>query len=159
MGWMRLNNTLSLPIRLFSGSGQIDGDKPDGPTSVSQHIEDAEAKEYPFQDVDTPDTALPFISGDVVRAAKQTEDRLWIVVDDIVFDCTDYIHEHPGGITVIESFRGESCSWQFWRFHNKQLMQEFGRPLRIGRTEGVLNRFKERTRFVGLRRLGGDDDW
>lgn len=36
-------------------------------------------------------------------------------------------------------------------------MEEFGRPLRVGRTKGLRNRFEEPKRYVGLRRLG--DDW
>jgi hypothetical protein len=36
-------------------------------------------------------------------------------------------------------------------------MDEYGRPLRVGRTEGMQNKFKESLRYVGLRKLGGDD--
>jgi hypothetical protein len=36
-------------------------------------------------------------------------------------------------------------------------MQGFGRKLRVGRTSGVENRFKEPPRYVGLSNL--DDDW
>jgi hypothetical protein len=36
-------------------------------------------------------------------------------------------------------------------------MQEFGRPLRVARTAGAKNRFKEPPRYIGLRRLG--DEW
>jgi hypothetical protein len=60
---------------------------------------------------------------------------------------------------VIESFIGEDCSWQFWRFHVKEVMEEFGRLLRVGRTEGVRNRFPEPTRWVGLRKWGRGDEW
>lgn len=81
----------------------------------------------------------------------------WIVVDNIVYDCTDFILEHPGGEQVIMSFIGEDCSWQFWRFHSCALMEQYGVPLRIGRTEGVQNRFEEPKRFVGLSRLGRDE--
>lgn len=81
-----------------------------------------------------------------------------IVVDEIVYDCTDFIGEHPGGQVIIESFAGAECSWQFWRFHGKKELEEFGRPLRVGRTEGLQNKFREPAKFVGLRRLG-DDGW
>ncbi len=37
-------------------------------------------------------------------------------------------------------------------------MEEFGRSLRVGRTEGIVNKYKEPARYVGLRRLG-DDAW
>jgi hypothetical protein len=35
-------------------------------------------------------------------------------------------------------------------------MKDSGRPLRVGRTAGVKNRFAERPRFVGLRTR---DEW
>jgi cytochrome b involved in lipid metabolism len=79
-----------------------------------------------------------------------------IVVDGIVYDCAEFIEEHPGGKQIIDSFAGAECSWQFWRFHGKKEMDEFGRSLRVGRTKGMVNRFKEPVKYVGLRRLGGD---
>jgi hypothetical protein len=36
-------------------------------------------------------------------------------------------------------------------------MEEFGRPLRVDRTTGVVNKFTEPSKYVGLRRLGHDD--
>jgi cytochrome b involved in lipid metabolism len=80
-----------------------------------------------------------------------------IVIDNIVFDCTSFLKEHPGGEQIIKSFGGAECSWQFWRFHGKKEMKEFGRPLRVGRTQGMINKFKEPQKYVGLRRLGADD--
>ena len=59
---------------------------------------------------------------------------------------------------MIDSFVGKDCSWQFWRFHGKEHMESHGRALRVGQTKGVKNPFKERARWVGLRRLG-DDEW
>ena len=47
---------------------------------------------------------------------------------------------------------------QFWRFHGKNEMEQYGKELRIGRTNGIANRFNEPVRFVGLSRFG-DDDW
>ena len=81
----------------------------------------------------------------------------WIVIDNIVYDCTDFVLDHPGGEQVIMSFVGEDCSWQFWRFHSKDTMAQNGLPLRIGRTEGIENRFIEPKRFAGLSRFGRDE--
>jgi cytochrome b involved in lipid metabolism len=78
-------------------------------------------------------------------------------VNDVVYDCAQFIHGHPGGDQIIKSFAGAECSWQFWRFHGQKEMGEFGRPLRVGRTKGLKNKFKEPMRYVGLRRLGHDD--
>jgi cytochrome b involved in lipid metabolism len=134
---------------------------------------------YPCVPESTPNEDLPFIPAAEVLARRRTEDansplpaskalrdelksssghELWIVVDDVIYDCTEFIEEHPGGEQVISSFIGEDCSWQFWRFHGKSEMDQYGHPLRVGRTTGIKNRFPEPVRYVGLSRLG-DDDW
>jgi cytochrome b involved in lipid metabolism len=119
-------------------------------TNTTQHVL------YPIQPVGLETSSLPFIPSAIVRSAQKDLQRTWIVVDNVVYDCTEFTFEHPGGETVISSFAGQDCSWQFWRFHNSNHMKTSGRPLRVGRTEGVKNRFAERPRFVGLRRR---DEW
>ena len=76
----------------------------------------------PFQTLTVSDGDLPFISSDLIRSkrrpgalfGKETNpDKMkdfWIVVDDIVYDCTSFILCHPGGEQVILSFVGEDCS-------------------------------------------------
>ncbi|OAL40104.1 hypothetical protein AYO20_00522 [Fonsecaea nubica] len=91
-------------------------------------------------------------------AERSGRPERWIVIDNIVFDCRDFLAHHPGGEQVILSFVGEDCSWQFWRLHGKTVMEQYGRALRVGRTEGVKNRFVEPVRYVGLSGLG-DDGW
>jgi cytochrome b involved in lipid metabolism len=118
-------------------------------------------EQYAPAALDLPNEKLPFVSAAEVRRRRETrDDQLWIVVDNIVYDCTDFATEHPGGRDVIESFCGEDCSWQFWRFHNRRLMQEFGHPLRVARTKDVRNRFPEVPRFSGAKKLfmAADDD-
>lgn len=124
----------------------------------SHHADNSSSSEgnpllYPFQLPHLKDADLPFIPPSVVSAALQELNRVWIVIDNIVFDATGFLHEHPGGNTVIESFAGQDCSWQFWRFHSRKHMRETGVGLRVGRTVGVTNKFVERPRFVGLRKL------
>lgn len=168
MGWLKLGNPAIVSNAHYvdakrdASADHVERVDLDLTTKSAEHTErvDLDLRDrYPTQRTTLPDASLPFLPTDVVRKSRDEPGIVWIVVDDIVYDCTDYVHEHPGGSTVIESFRGENCSWQFWRFHNKKLMQEYGRTLRIGRTTGVVNRYKERQRFVGLRRLGVDDDW
>jgi cytochrome b involved in lipid metabolism len=127
----------------------------------TEHIEDAESSRYRPAPEITPDSALPLITkAEVIQSAKPGSKAAWIVIDGVVFDCTDFISEHPGGQDVIESFRGEDCSWQFWRFHQRRQMEEFGKALRIGRTEGMVNKYKEPPRYVGLRTVSSMmDDW
>jgi hypothetical protein len=81
-----------------------------------------------------------------------------IVIDSVVYDCTSWADEHPGGDNVIREFDGQDCSWQFWRFHNKKDMARYGVVLRIGRTEGVGNRFEEPNRYCRLRGFD-EENW
>jgi hypothetical protein len=124
--------------------------------------------------LNTPDESLPFIPPEEVKKRTSIKNGalckspisfgvltwhvLVIVIDNIVYDCTHFLKEHPGGEQIIKSFGGAECSWQFWRFHGKKEMEDFGRALRVGRTEGMVNKFKEPQRYVGLKRLG-DDEW
>ncbi len=77
---------------------------------------------YPFQPQSVSDEDLPLItSAEVVskrrpgalsgKASHSEEGKdYWIVVDDIVYDCTFFILDHPGGEQIILSFVGENCS-------------------------------------------------
>jgi hypothetical protein len=123
------------------------------------------SKEYPFQTTEE----LPFIPSEIVVSKRrpgalsgmvsdaELRKDYWIVVDDVVYDCTDFVTQHPGGEQVILSFVGEDCSWQFWRFHGKHEMEQYAKGLRIGKTKGVMNRFVEPVRFVGLSKFGNDE--
>jgi len=119
--------------------------------------------QYQFASTDTSDDALPFIpteevtSKSVESGSIESETELWIVIDNVVYNCSKFVYDHPGGVQVIRSFQGADCSWQFWRFHGKQTMHDFGREWRIGITSGVKNPFVEPTRWVGLRTFGSDE--
>ncbi|KAL5342069.1 cytochrome b5-like heme/steroid binding domain-containing protein [Aspergillus crustosus] len=131
-------------------------------------------RNYPLHNPSIPDCDLPYIEPSILslvekhwtqasEANPETSSSFasapcaWVVVDNIVYDCTPFQHEHPGGPVVIHSFVGQDCSWQFWRFHSKKHLTVHGRGLRIGRTSGIKNRFKEPPRYVGLSSL--NDDW
>lgn len=109
----------------------------------------------------TSDEDLPFIPSSEVKSKASNpkgSSELWIVIDSIVYDCSAFAPEHPGGAHMIESFRGFDCSWQFWRFHGKSDLEQYGKFMRIGRTDGVGNKYKEKPKFVGWRGFGYRDD-
>lgn len=165
MGWLSLRSRLQGSTSFEPVFTQVTDSK-----SVTEHVEHVQhvehvetidniytpsTSEYPLQDPSVPDEALPFIPPAIVRSQRlrfsKAKVLAWIVVDNIVYDCTEFIKEHPGGETVIQSFIGEDCSWQFWRFHSETIMEKWGGPLRVGRTEGIVNRFKEPPRYFGSR--------
>lgn len=76
-----------------------------------------------------------------------------------MYDCSGFTSIHPAAQLVIDSFRGEECSWQFWRSHGKRQMEEFGKLLRIDRTAEMVNRFAEPKRWAGMKAYISADGW
>ncbi|OAK99964.1 hypothetical protein IQ06DRAFT_336526 [Phaeosphaeriaceae sp. SRC1lsM3a] len=166
MGWLKAlrNDTTSsalkqnrLPCNTYNRL------KPDSP-EVS-HIEDVllptnassgNPRFLSFASLETSDAELPLLSA--AEVASSAANHVYIVVDNIVYNCTQFVEDHPGGRQVIESFRGQECSWQFWRFHSAEIMRQWGRPLRIAQTTGVKNKWKEMPRYVGLKKLGAEEE-
>lgn len=155
MGWMQRSlarqptQTRNIPSSDFVIKGSLE------PSSVFIDDQD-DPRSYKIVPTSTEKDDLPSIPPHVVTESSKSG-LLWLVIDDIVYDCTDFTTEHPGGADVLQPFWGTECSWQFRRFHGNDELQKYGRSLRVGRTEGVKNRFKERPRFIGLRRLGADN--
>lgn len=155
MGWMRLKSGAE-PTAAQPAEQLAERLVKTSLNATVELVEDASNTPESYRPVPSslPDDQLPFIPAEIVSASATTG-RHWIVIDDTVYDCTDFIAEHPGGQEVLKPFKGLDCSWQFWRFHGKAEMWQ-ARELRVGRTSGVRNKFKERPRFVGLRPWGAD---
>ena len=47
----------------------------------------------------TLDPRATWTREDVARHAD--EDDVWVIIDDVVYDLTEYAHEHPGGVEAI----------------------------------------------------------
>lgn len=175
MGWIRLAKNF---VGLSSASVPPRSKDEYGPTvtqieySAGPRLERIQGKslkdEWPMQPIHKLDSELPFIPPETVRELSQpqstqrtttTATPLWIVVDNIIYDCSEFLNEHPGGQQVILSFAGQDCSWQFWRFHSRDIMEAHGRALRVGRTKGIENKFRELPRYIGLSKLGDDEDF
>jgi hypothetical protein len=178
MGWLKLSSPTTQPGSAF----KVSEDDWESTKSTTTHIESISdrsepplASTYSHAPLSLPDSELPFIPCHEVMKRKSREagglckskpaslsnvllSRVEVItIDSIVYDCTEFIDEHPGGAQITESFAGAECSWQFWRFHGKSQMEDFGKPWRVGRTKGMVNKFKEPLKFVGLRRIW--DNW
>jgi cytochrome b involved in lipid metabolism len=155
MGWLQLHRHQTDPSVLNTSALQKDCTS----THVGTNQNDTSLPlSYPFIASHVPDDQLPFIPTTSVLHVTSNGHRRWLIIDDTIYDCTDFISEHPGGKVVIDSFVGKDCSWQFWRFHTREHMEIYGNGLRVGRTKGVENPYKEPARYVGLRGLGTKDE-
>jgi cytochrome b involved in lipid metabolism len=49
-------------------------------------------------------------------ATHNTPDKgLYIIVDNAVYDVTNFIDEHPGGAKILKRVAGKDASKQFWK--------------------------------------------
>ena len=64
-------------------------------------------------------------------AKHDTEDDCWIVVNGLVYDCTEYLSDHPGGAASITMNAGEDCSEEFTSIHSEKAWKDL-EPWRIG---------------------------
>ncbi|GAA5876552.1 hypothetical protein JCM3774_003136 [Rhodotorula dairenensis] len=91
----------------------------------------------------------PLIPPEVVAEHDNSEDGFWIIVEDRVYDCTNFLDLHPGGPEVFAQFGGKQCTWQFWKWHTKRQLDEWSPALLIGRTYPIPpNPYPEPRRWI-----------
>ncbi|KEI36446.1 uncharacterized protein L969DRAFT_97181 [Mixia osmundae IAM 14324] len=68
------------------------------------------------------------------EVAKHTSEKdAWIIVDG---DVTSFLDKHPGGKKILLKHAGTDSSEQFWKFHNKAILEKSGGKLKIGTVGG-----------------------
>ena len=132
MGWIRslaptklaVRNVVAPDLRTKESVEHVEDLNSTSGTDIYVQRQDTSKPEskYPFQPPTVSDEDLPFIISEEVvskrrpgalsdKAGHSEEKKdYWIVVDDIVYDCTFFVLDHPGGEQVILSFVGENCS-------------------------------------------------
>ena len=82
-------------------------------------------------------------------AGHKTPQDLFIIVDDDVYDMTQFQSEHPGGQksglpyvhqnrleltshVVLQRVGGKDASKQFWKYHNEGILKKFKGQLQVG---------------------------
>jgi cytochrome b involved in lipid metabolism len=81
-----------------------------------------------------PDTFIEmskrFSTADV--ASHKTASDLWIIVDEDVYDLTNFQEEHPGGKKILQRVAGKDASKQFWKYHNDSILKKYQKRLQVG---------------------------
>ncbi|KAF9769870.1 hypothetical protein IL306_012641 [Fusarium sp. DS 682] len=57
-------------------------------------------------------------------AAHNTPDNLWLVINDKVYDFTEFASDHPGGAEIIYQYAGRDASDEYNSFHAPSLVQK-----------------------------------
>lgn len=73
-----------------------------------------------------PRNGKPLLKVSMSEVSKHnTEDDLWIVVDNKVYDCTKYLRKHPGGILPLVNMAGKDCSDPFISYHPSHVFEKW----------------------------------
>jgi cytochrome b involved in lipid metabolism len=60
------------------------------------------------------------------------KDDCWIIIDDYVYDVTEFVEIHPGGKNMILMVAGKDATEYFHELHNENILQEIGEEYIIG---------------------------
>ena len=61
------------------------------------------------------------------------KDDCWIIIDDYVYDVTEFTEIHPGGKNMILMVAGKDATEYFHELHNENILQEIGEEYIIGK--------------------------
>ena len=67
-----------------------------------------------------------------VATHKDEKEGMYIIVDDGVYDITNFIEEHPGGAKILKRVAGKDATKQFWKYHGKSVLEKYGAKLKVG---------------------------
>jgi cytochrome b involved in lipid metabolism len=61
-----------------------------------------------------------------------TENDIWIIIKQNVYDITDFINKHPGGKVILLSFGGQDVTDYFEELHKNEILNEIADQYKIG---------------------------
>ena len=79
-------------------------------------------------------------------AKHNTEKDCWVIIENQVFDISNFLSEHPGGKKVLVKVAGSDASKQFQSFHKPEVLVKYSPQLLIGKIgEAKVEEKKEQT--------------
>lgn len=71
-----------------------------------------------------------FTKKDVSEHNKEKD--MLIIVDENVYDVSEFVNEHPGGAKILKRVAGKDATKQFWKYHNESVLKKYGPKLQVG---------------------------
>mmetsp|Transcript_3486 Transcript_3486/g.6939 ORF Transcript_3486/g.6939 Transcript_3486/m.6939 type:complete len:620 (-) Transcript_3486:282-2141(-) len=65
-------------------------------------------------------------------AQHTAESDCWVAVNGQVLDCTEFMHDHPGGKMAIMTFAGKDASEEFNMVHDKNVVEKYASDCIVG---------------------------
>ncbi|KAJ9662094.1 hypothetical protein H2198_001636 [Neophaeococcomyces mojaviensis] len=67
------------------------------------------------------------------EVAKHNKEKdMLIIVDDSVYDVSEFVNEHPGGAKILKRVAGKDATKQFWKYHNEGVLKKYAPKLKVG---------------------------
>ncbi|RKF71546.1 Acyl-CoA dehydrogenase apdG [Golovinomyces cichoracearum] len=80
-------------------------------------------------------------------ATHNKPDDIYVIVDENVYDLTEFQDDHPGGKKILSRVAGKDASSQFWKYHNEGVLKKYKNKLLVGvldtKDDGNNEAFKE----------------
>ncbi|KAK1119752.1 hypothetical protein K0M31_013168 [Melipona bicolor] len=95
---------------------------------------------------------------EVARRDGKEEARVWIVIHDMVYDVTNYRHEHPGGAELIDEYAGQDATRGFDDFGHSSDAKRMLKKFLIGElveVDKISNRKKKKEISVEMEASNG----
>jgi len=100
----------------ISGSGVSTGAPVAAPAAAAPKVEKKVLKEYTLKEV----------------SAHDSEKDCWVAVNGEILDCTEFMHDHPGGKMAIMTFAGKDASEEFNMVHDKNVVEKYASEYIVG---------------------------
>lgn len=70
-------------------------------------------------------------------AKRNTRDEAWIIIDERVYDITNFAAKHPGGDKVLWNMAGKDCTDSFANYHAAEIYRKWLPPYLVGEVTDV----------------------
>ena len=61
-----------------------------------------------------------------------TETDCWVVIDNKVYDISEFVSQHQGGKQFLVSVGGDDITYYFYELHRKEILEEVASDYIIG---------------------------
>ncbi|KAL5360486.1 cytochrome b5-like heme/steroid binding domain-containing protein [Aspergillus floccosus] len=79
----------------------------------------------------TPEKSLAVYSREQVAEHNKTGD-FWMIINQEVYDVTEFESEHPGGGKVLLRVAGKDATKEFQKYHRDAILRRYKERLQIG---------------------------
>ncbi|XP_014488487.1 PREDICTED: cytochrome b5-like [Dinoponera quadriceps] len=102
------------------------------------------------------DPSVRYSLADVAKYNGKNGTKIWIVINDYVYDVTNYLHRHPGGADLLEEYAGRDATNEFDEFGHSSDARKIMKEFLIGELEDEDKRANRKKKQVSSGAIAGE---